>query len=122
MARYNPAIFVETKNLLKAFNLAVSESSEEVRLTIYNDCRCVIQTYSSTNELVGESEFKALFNQMIFKKDGLVYSYPITLFKPLLSRFENYQFLFFFFDEEEGKTEILTEDSKGVLKYLKRVR
>lgn len=122
MARYNPAIFVETKNLLKAFNLAVSESSEEVRLTIYNDCRCVIQTYSSANELVGESEFKALLNQMIFKKDGLVYSYPITLFKPLLSRFENYQFLFFFFDEEEGKTEILTEDSKGVLKYLKRVR
>jgi hypothetical protein len=122
MARYNPAIFVETKNLLKAFNLAVSESSEEVRLTIYNDCRCVIQTYSSVNELVGESEFKALFNQMIFKKDGLVYSYPITLFKPLLSRFEDCQFLFFFFDEEEGKTEILAEGSKGVLKYLKRVR
>jgi hypothetical protein len=127
MERYNPAIFIRVESLIKAFEEASADNTDEVRLVI-KDGLCIVRTYA-TDEQVGESSFKVLYYQQIFQKEGNEYRYPLHIFKELLSKISSFVkereytvYALIFFNEEFEKTEIFTEDRRFVIDYLNRTR
>ncbi|MBX0312935.1 MAG: hypothetical protein JHC31_14425 [Sulfurihydrogenibium sp.] len=117
-------VIMRTTDLLDAFGIAVSERTFDVRLVIKDDY-CTIQTYTSRNELVGESHKIEVLGSTS-DIDG-VYRYPLFVFETILGVItkdledNDSDTAILIFDEANKTTEILTSNGRVKIDYYHKV-
>jgi hypothetical protein len=119
------SVIMRSTDLLEAFGLAVSEKTFDVRLVIKDDY-CIIQTYNSRNELVGESNKIELIGRSC-NAEG-VYRFPLFVFETILAAvnrdLEKYDvdITALVFDEENKATFVLSSEGKVRVDYYHKVK